>query len=185
MSKLTDDFERINKVSFISANQLVNEWRIAESTAKIIRAQPGYRQGHEMAVSKAKTGGWRLYDRVSGQWMDASLADMDAASKAASVLGAKGGSAKSDAKAEASKANGAKGGRPRKASILELDVIKDGKPRRLALRAGGKAQYELYVCYPDGQSVRARYQPECSGIPDLRYLAEKNGFEVVKGKEEK
>lgn len=57
MSRMIDDFERINKLSFFSATALVDEYGIAESTAKIIRIQPGYQQGHEMAISKTKAGG--------------------------------------------------------------------------------------------------------------------------------
>lgn len=160
---------------------------IAKGDAKVVGAcAPEGEMGQRYAIldnyADQRTDHFPLRD--GEEWDDKTGALRMAENYPASQLGAKGGSVKSDAKAEASKANGAKGGRPRKASILELDVIKDGKPRRLALRAGGKAQYELYVCYPDGQSVRARYQPEYSGIPDLRYLAEKNGFEVIEEEKE-
>jgi len=122
MSKILDDFDLINKLSFASANQLVETYGISAQTANLIRRQPGYRSGAEMAVTKAKTGGWRLYERVSGQWMDASLEDMDSLPKAAAALGRKGGSVSSQAKSEAAKARNAKrkaegkpeGGRPRK-----------------------------------------------------------------------
>lgn len=125
MDKMIEDFERINKVSFLSANQLVKEWGISESTAATIRRQCGYHQGHEMAVTKAKTGGWRLYERVAGQWMDSSLADMDAVSKAAAILGRKGGQVRGKNKSAAAKLRNAKrkaegkneGGRPKKEKV--------------------------------------------------------------------
>ena len=75
-AKLVKDFEMVNRLSFSSANQLVKDYGISRATASAIRNQPGYQQGHEMAVSKTKAGGWRLYNRVAGQWMDASLNDM-------------------------------------------------------------------------------------------------------------
>ena len=42
----------------------------------IIRQQPGYSPKGDYRVSKAKSGGYRLYKYVSGQWMDASLEDV-------------------------------------------------------------------------------------------------------------
>jgi hypothetical protein len=44
--------------------------------AAIIRDQPGYRRGEEMAIMKATSGGFRLFVRVSGKWMDGSLNDL-------------------------------------------------------------------------------------------------------------
>lgn len=41
----------------------------------IIRQQPGYSVGGNYRTAKTKTGGYRLYKLVSGQWMDASLDD--------------------------------------------------------------------------------------------------------------
>ena len=101
---------------------------------------------------------------------------------AAVILGRKGGSAKSDAKTAAARAN-AKKPRPRKLETttgLSLNVQKDGKPRILRLVNEGMSQYRLMVCYPDGQQVRAKYQPKKGdGFPDIQFLAAKNGFEVV------
>jgi hypothetical protein len=75
-NRMAQDFDRVNKLSFYSVTQLVREYGIARSTAKMIGGQPGYKANHEMAVTKAKTGGWRLFDRIGGTWMDASLEDM-------------------------------------------------------------------------------------------------------------
>jgi len=76
----------------------------------------------------------------------------------------------------------AKKPRPRNKSIksdFEINVIKDGKPRKLKLEVDGGKQYKLYIHYPDGQSVRARYQPKINeGFPDIKFLAVKNGFEI-------
>jgi hypothetical protein len=44
---------------------------------KVIRAQPGYRRGAMMRVSRVSgRKAYRLYVQVGGQWMDASLQDM-------------------------------------------------------------------------------------------------------------
>lgn len=100
---------------------------------------------------------------------------------AAATLGSLGGSVKSKAKSEAARENGKKGGRPRKAPQMSIAVTKDGKPRTLELVSGGGVQYECVIRYPDGQTVRARIQPEADGsVPDLHVLAELNGFEVTR-----
>jgi hypothetical protein len=44
-------------------------------TPKAIKDQPGYRSGAQLRVAKSATGGYRLYVRVSDQWMDGSLQD--------------------------------------------------------------------------------------------------------------
>jgi len=91
---------------------------------------------------------------------------------------------KSPAKAAVARENGKKGGRPKKSlkDDFELDVIKDGKPRKLRLVNDGGKQYHLYTVYPDGQQVRTRYQPkEDEDCPDIKFLAVKNGFEVANG----
>jgi len=80
------------------------------------------------------------------------------------------------------------GGRPRLTEKipLKLKVMRDGKPRTLHLLNDGKPQYGLYIEYPDGQMIGARYQPdEKNGIPDIRYWAGKNGFEPVAENAEK
>ena len=75
-NRMAQDMDRVNKLSFASVTQLVRECGIARSTARVIGAQAGYRLNTEMAITKAKDGGYRLYARVGGQWMDASLADI-------------------------------------------------------------------------------------------------------------
>ena len=75
-NRMTQDMDRIAKLSFASVTQLVREYGIARSTARVIGSQAGYSVNSEMAISKATTGGYRLYNRVSGQWMDASLDDI-------------------------------------------------------------------------------------------------------------
>lgn len=55
---------------FTSASQL------PAGDAKIIRSQPGYRDGEPMMLAQTKSGGIRLYVLVSGRWMDASLEDI-------------------------------------------------------------------------------------------------------------
>ena len=75
-NRMAQDMDRITKLSFASVTQLVREYGIARSTARVIGAQAGYQGNTEMAISKAKDGGYRLYTRVGGQWMDASLADI-------------------------------------------------------------------------------------------------------------
>lgn len=100
-------------------------------------------------------------------------------------IGAKGGAVKSERKAAAVAENGKKGGRPRKgiSNDFEIDVVKNGKPRKLRLVNDGRKQYSLYIVYPPdqgGQVVeqRARYQPEAGIFPDIKYWAVKNGFEI-------
>jgi hypothetical protein len=106
------------------------------------------------------------------------------AKKAAAALGRKGGLVKSEKKAAAVRENGKKGGRP-KNSDFEIDVTKNGKPRKLRLVNNGGKQYGLYVVYPPDQSgqlvtARTRWQPEQDGgIPDIRFCAKKAGFEIV------
>ena len=75
-NRMAQDMDRIAKYSFLSVTQLVREYGIARSTARVIGAQAGYQVNTEMAISKAKDGGYRLYTRVGGQWMDASLEDI-------------------------------------------------------------------------------------------------------------
>jgi hypothetical protein len=90
--------------------------------------------------------------------------------------GRKGGQATSEAKAAAAVANGKKGGRPPRDLGMELAVVKDSKPRMLELKSAGKKSYELYIRYPDGQSVKAQFQDTTGNFPDIRSLAVKNGF---------
>ena len=87
----------------------------------------------------------------------------------------------SEKKAASSAENGKNGGRPKmkKTNEFTLNVAKDGKPRVLRLVTDGGSQYSLVVCYPDGQQVQAKYQPTEKGhIPDIKWYAAKNGFEV-------
>jgi hypothetical protein len=71
-------FESINNLSFRSVARLVKEQGISQSTAKMIRNQPGYHPGEEMVITRASTGGWRLYVRVGSAWMDGSKAKSSA-----------------------------------------------------------------------------------------------------------
>jgi hypothetical protein len=87
----------------------------------------------------------------------------------------KAGSVRSEKKAKSSAENGKKA---RKLSDFELEVTKDGKPRTLKLVNTGARQYKVAICYPVGDSVLARFQPPPGSIPDIRYWAKKNGFEV-------
>jgi hypothetical protein len=119
----------------------------------------------------------------------------DELKNAATVLGRKGGSVKSpkkaeamkengkkvgqatsEAKAEAARENGKKGGRRQKDLEMRLVVQKNGKPRVLELVNTGKSYYELYIRYPNGQSVKAQHQDTTGHIPDIKNLALKNGF---------
>jgi len=98
------------------------------------------------------------------------------------------GSATSEKKAISSAENGKLGGRPTKyqkwfegapVKDWELNVVKDGKPRKLKLEDFNGIQYYLYIYYPDGSSVRARYQPTIKeGFPSIEFFAKKNGFEI-------
>ena len=99
-------------------------------------------------------------------------------------IGARGGAVKSERKATSSAENGKKGGRHKK-SDMEIDVTKNGKPRKLRLVNDGGRQYGLYVVYPPDRGgqiamARTRYQPgKDEGFPDIRFCAKKAGFEVV------
>jgi hypothetical protein len=90
--------------------------------------------------------------------------------------GKKGGQATSKAKAEAARENGKKGGRRQKDLEMKLVVQKDGKSRVLELVNTGGSSYELYIKYPNGQSVKAQYQDTTGHFPDIKYLATQNGF---------
>jgi hypothetical protein len=89
--------------------------------------------------------------------------------------------AKSPAKTAAARENDKKGGRPKKSlkDDFEISVIKNGKPIKLRLVNDGGKNYHLYAIYPDGQKIKARYQPkDDEGIPDIKFLAVKNGYEI-------
>jgi hypothetical protein len=51
---------------------------ITSATAKIVKGQPGYhrQKGDMLMLAKTSSGGVRLYSGESGNWMDASLADI-------------------------------------------------------------------------------------------------------------
>ena len=51
--------------------------RVTGKAARIIRTQPGYIASRPKMLSRAQTGGVRLFVAVAGQWMDASLADIN------------------------------------------------------------------------------------------------------------
>ena len=70
------NLETVSGLSFFSANE-VGQNGANKNLVEAIKAQPGYRRGTEMCVNKTKHGSYRLYARVSGQWMDASLKDME------------------------------------------------------------------------------------------------------------
>ena len=72
---MKEAFESIIGVSFRSAED-ARKKGANRTLVETIKAQPGYRRGTEMCVNKTKHGSYRLYARVSGQWMDASLKDM-------------------------------------------------------------------------------------------------------------
>ena len=59
---------------------------------------------------------------------------------------------------------------------FELDVIKDGKPRKIRLLNTGKEQYSLYAEYPDGQLQLEKKQPKDGIFPGIKYWGEKNGY---------
>jgi hypothetical protein len=67
---------RSDGIMFTSATRFCQEQGLNTKVRKTIVAQPGYRTGQEMCIAKAQTGNYRLYVRVSGQWMDASLQDL-------------------------------------------------------------------------------------------------------------
>lgn len=104
-------FTRFENQSFRSARELVRNG-MPRKLAELIKHQPGYRVGSEMALARAKTGGWRLYTRQGGAWTVASLDDMQepAVCEAAVELGHR----TSPKKALAARENGKKGGRPPK-----------------------------------------------------------------------
>ena len=114
--------ESIDKLSFFTADGLTRDMHISRRLAGIIRRQPGYKSGEEMAISKTKSGEWRLFVRVlvakgKTKWTDASLHDMAAdidRSDAAAALGHSTSPAKTNAARENGKRGGWEKGRPRK-----------------------------------------------------------------------
>jgi len=50
---------------------------VTGKAARIIRAQPGYIARRPKMLSRTKAGGVRLFIAAAGQWMDASLADIN------------------------------------------------------------------------------------------------------------
>ena len=57
---------------FTAAAQL----KASAAEKRLLTKQAGYNTGTKMRVAKSAGGGWRLYVAVRGQWMDASLQDM-------------------------------------------------------------------------------------------------------------
>jgi len=51
--------------------------RVTGKAARIIRAQPGYIASRPKMLSRTSAGGIRLFVVAAGQWMDASLADIN------------------------------------------------------------------------------------------------------------
>jgi hypothetical protein len=76
MKRLTEDLSFISGISFRFSTQIHKEMPISKETAKKIASQPGYESGKEMTIKKTKQGGYRLFTRVDGKWMDASLEDI-------------------------------------------------------------------------------------------------------------
>lgn len=60
--------------TFSAASQL----DVPRRLQNVVRSQPGYRKGTAMQLWPTKAGSQfiRLYVRVAGQWMDASLQDI-------------------------------------------------------------------------------------------------------------
>lgn len=114
---MNEILEEIKGLCFHSAEQLVKENHIPQRLASIIRKQPGYSTRYEMCITKSKNGEWRLYQRVDGQWEDASLhniLDDIARSDAAVALGRSRSPKKTEAARENAKKGGWKKGVPRK-----------------------------------------------------------------------
>jgi hypothetical protein len=76
-----------------------------------------------------------VYSEIDGDDMRSiDLDDIDDISSAASLLGRKGGQAKSERKTAAARANGKKGGRPKK--LFEIEVMDDGSWEKVTPRTG-------------------------------------------------
>jgi hypothetical protein len=68
--------ESLVGVEFRSGADFHLRGRAPRWLADLVRGQPGYRRGEIMMIARTGSGLKRLYVRVAGQWMDASLADM-------------------------------------------------------------------------------------------------------------
>jgi hypothetical protein len=66
---------RAERITFKSAYAFCREQGLSRKVAKAILDQPGYRRKSEMTIAQVETG-YRLFVRVSGQWMDGSLKDL-------------------------------------------------------------------------------------------------------------
>jgi hypothetical protein len=73
-NQITHEYRTIVGLSFNSAHALRD--LLTPAARRVIRQQPGYRTGAEMCIGRTQTGAHRLYVRIDGQWMDASLQDL-------------------------------------------------------------------------------------------------------------